>query len=95
MAYLKSNEFSNFGVKYTGVDAGCAVGLFAGCVRFDPAALDGPRLEEVDALFHDIEFHETAVTVFWVINVIEFLLVETVDVPNVAQPIFQGWHMIL
>ena len=46
----------------------------------DPAPLDGPRFEQVQALFNDVEFDEATVACFGVHNGVKLGTVKTIPV---------------
>lgn len=55
--------------------------------------LDNSSLDDVAALFEDVEFDEAAVLGFRVSVVVEFFLVESVDVPDSSEPGVEETHV--
>jgi hypothetical protein len=47
---------------------------------FHSTSLNGPRLEQIQALFHDVQLNKAAVSVLRVANAVEFFPVQAIAV---------------
>jgi hypothetical protein len=78
ITYHEPLQVANLRVKDTGMDLRGRI-LFSFFIRIESASLDCSRLEKVDALFNDIEFHQSTMTLFRILNGVQFNTVETVS----------------
>jgi hypothetical protein len=65
------------------MDSRCSI-LSIFFVGSDSASLDRSSLEEVKALFNHIKFHESTMTLFRILNAVQFNTVKTVPVDSSA-----------
>jgi len=74
-------QHSNFGIKDAGMDSwrGVFLTFFE---RFDPTALDGAGLEQIEALLDDVPLDQPTVPGFRVGNGVQFVTVQTVATGN-------------
>jgi hypothetical protein len=63
------------------MDSRCRV-LCSFPIRIDSASLDRSSLEEVEALFNHIEFHQSTMALFRVLNGVQFKTVKAVPVES-------------
>jgi hypothetical protein len=79
--YNESLHVTSLGVKDTSMDSRCRI-LSSFLVGSDSASLDRSSLEEVEALFNHIKFHESTMTLFRILNGVQFNTVKTVPVES-------------
>jgi hypothetical protein len=70
-------------VKHAGMDLRCRI-LSSFLVRIDTAFLDHSSLEKVEALFNNIEFHQSTITLLWIRNGVQFKTVKAVPVERMT-----------
>jgi hypothetical protein len=84
MTYHESLHVASLGIKYTSMDSRCCI-LSSVLVRFDTFSLDRSSLEQVEALLNHIEFHQSTMTLFRVLNGVQFQTVKTVPVERTVR----------
>jgi hypothetical protein len=93
ITYLKPLQVTNLWVKDAGMDLGCDI-FFSFLVRLQSASLDRSRLEEVDALFNHIEFHQSKMTLFRILNGVQLQTMKTVSVERAANGMeWRRWRL--
>jgi hypothetical protein len=79
--YHELLHIASLDVKDTSMDSRCRI-LASFLVRSDSASLDRSSLEEVEALFNHIEFHQSTMTLFRIFNGVQFQTMKTVPVES-------------
>jgi hypothetical protein len=79
-AYRQPIEIANAGVKDTSMNARRCVFAPVVPISFDATTLDGPCLEQVQALFNNVQFHEASVTVLRIRDGIQFIAMQSIPV---------------
>jgi hypothetical protein len=85
--HLQLSQFTILGIVHNSMNSRLAERERFIVEGFHTSRLINTCLEQVDTLFNAIDFHQSSMTGFWIVNHIEFGTLETVHVSNITQPI--------
>jgi hypothetical protein len=86
ITYHELLHVASLGIKNTSMDSRCRI-LSSFLVRLDSASLDRSSLEEVETLLNHIEFHQSTMTLFRILNSVQFITVKTVPVESTTSEV--------